>query len=167
MQHLFGVSSHLVGTGLRSVALDGRSVWPHQELGEVPLDGRSKKAVGPVFQEREHWVGLRAVDVDLRRERERHPVLDLAKFLDLIVIARLLVGELVAGEADDDEAFGSELGVDLLQTPILRGEAALARSVHDQHRLASELLQGHLLTGIRGETEVVDRIPHTPIVLYR
>ena len=67
----------------------------------------------------------------------------------------------------DDEAFGSELGVDSLQTPILRGEAALARSVHDQHRLASELLQGHLLTGIRGETEVVDRIPHTPIVPYR
>ena len=39
VQDLFGVSSYFVGTGLRSVALDGRSVWPHQELGEVPLDG--------------------------------------------------------------------------------------------------------------------------------
>ena len=85
-------------------------------------------------------MGLGAVDVDIRGEWKRHSVGGFAEFLDLIVIARLLVGELAAGEANDDKALGSELGVDFLEPPLLGGEAALARGVRDQHRLSSELL---------------------------
>ena len=47
---------------------------------------------------------LRALHVELCEQRERDSEVDLAELLDLIRVARLLVPELVAGKAENDEA---------------------------------------------------------------
>ena len=95
------------GLGLRAVALDGRPIGGDQELREVPLDRRAEPAARVLLQEREHGVRRLAVDVHLRRQRELDAEVDPAELLDLRVVARLLVRELVAREADHDEAWSA------------------------------------------------------------
>ena len=107
-----------------------------------------------------------SVDGDLGGEREGHPVVDLAELLDLAVVTGLLMHELVAGKAEDDQALVAVLLVERLQPVVLRGEPAPAGRVDDQDGFAREVAQLHLLAVIVGEREVVERlrISHDPIV---
>lgn len=52
-----------------------------------------------------HGVGIGSVDVYLCKHGEASAVLLLCKLLNLLVGARLLVAELVAGESEDLKAF--------------------------------------------------------------
>ena len=63
-------------------------------------------------------------------------MVDAAELLDIGVGSRLLVRELVAREAEDHETLRPELLMQLLQAVVLRSEAALARGVDDEQRLA-------------------------------
>ena len=56
-----------------------------------------------------------AVDLDLLEHREAHAVVALAESADLIGAARLLREELVAGEAEHDQAAVLVFAVQLLQ----------------------------------------------------
>jgi hypothetical protein len=65
--------------------------------------------------------------------------------LDLVVRARVLVAELVAGEPQNGEGigvFGLDGLVELLETLELRGEAAFGGGVDDENDLALELFEG-------------------------
>jgi hypothetical protein len=73
--------------------------------------------------------------------RERHVVLVGTELLDRSLVARLLMAELVAREAKHGEAALAEAPVQRLEAGILRGEAALARDIDDQKRLACEVAQ--------------------------
>ena len=76
-------------------------------------------------------------DVRLREHRERDAEVRLAELGDLLVGARLLAGDVVGGEAEDHEALVAVLAIELLEALELRGEAALAGGVDDQHHLAA------------------------------
>ena len=110
-----------------------------------------------------------AVDLDLGRQREGHAVVDPAELLDLVIVPGLLVRELVAGEAEDDESLRAQLLVELLQVVVLGSEAALARRVDDEHRLAGEIGERDLLAVVVREGQVVEggALSHGSIVPAR
>ena len=75
-----------------------------------------------------------AVDFDLLVQRETDVVVERAEIADLVGVARLLVAELVAGEAQHHQALVLVLLPQLLESGVLRGEAAFGGGVDDQHR---------------------------------
>ena len=74
--------------------------------------------------------------------------------------------ELIAGEAENDEALRSQLFVKFLQIFVLRCETAFARGVNDEHRLACKVGQRHIRAVVVGEGQVIEgRVSgHPPIV---
>lgn len=121
-------------------SIDDLSISANQELLEVPLDTFQAHEAGLLLLEPlEQRIRVVTVDFGLAHDRERHTVVDLAKRLDVGVRAWFLPAELVAWEAEDREVFavgGLELLVQLLQTVILRGEAALGGSVDNKNDFA-------------------------------
>ena len=71
-----------------------------REFLEVPRDvaGEGRALASEIGVER---MTVGAVDFDLAKERETHVVAGLAEVEDLLLAARLLPLELVAGEAED------------------------------------------------------------------
>jgi PII-like signaling protein len=175
LEVLLQVGLDVGGRHRRLVALDHGAVGPDQELGEVPLDlvgavgvrpdlgdglveaavGRAEVAgrLGPQVLVKRMCVG--AVDVDLAQHREGDVVGGLAEVLDLGVGARLLLPELIAGEADDLQAPVPVVAVERLQAFVLRRQPALAGHVHDEQHLALVLAERYLAAVRRGGGEVV------------
>jgi len=175
LEVLLQVGLDVGGRHRRLVALDHGAVGPDQELGEVPLDlvgavgvrpdlgdglveaavGRAEVAgrLGPQVLVKRMRVG--AVDVDLAQHREGDVVGGLAEVLDLGVGARLLLPELIAGEADDLQAPVPVVAVERLQAFVLRRQPALAGHVHDEQHLALVLAERYLAAVRRGGGEVV------------
>src|ERR1019366_1128405 len=120
----------------RGEALHDSSLSVHQELGEVPLDAIAQQAALFALQELEDWMRVVAIDLDLREQREVHAVIELTEGLDLVIGARLLMAELIAGKAKHLQAAVFVLGVKRLQAFVLRREPALAGGVDDQQDLA-------------------------------
>src|ERR1039458_1574519 len=112
------------------------SLLVHQELGEVPLDAIAQQAALFALQKLEDRMRVVAVDLDLGEQWEVHSVIDLAERFDLVIGARLLMAELVAGKAEHLQAAVFVLGVKRLQTFVLRREPALAGGVDDQQDLS-------------------------------
>src|SRR4029077_10284320 len=77
--------------------------------------------------------GGSAVDVDLGEERKRHAVVELAELCDLLLAAGFLRAELIAWKAEDLEAARLQFFIQRLESFVLRGEAAFARDINDQH----------------------------------
>lgn len=74
-----------------------------------------------------HRLRLVPIHVRLAQDRERNPVVGQAERLDGVVVAGVLLHELVAGEAEDDEVvrvLRLDFLVELLQPLELRREAA-------------------------------------------
>jgi len=109
--------------------------------------------MGEEFVER---VRLRAVDVDLAEHRKADAVVHLAELADFVRAAGLLRTELVAGKAENGEALGMKLLVELLQPLILRREPAFARGVDDEKNLAAIIGQVHVFARKRLGGEIVD-----------
>lgn len=80
------------------------AITANEELLKVPLhvlDAHDTRLLR--LQPLKHGVRVRAVDIGLLEHGERHAVVDLAEVLDLVIGARVLAAELVAGEAEDGE----------------------------------------------------------------
>ena len=107
------VVGDVLGLGVGGVARDDLAVAPDEELGEVPLDPAAEQALLLALEPAEERVGVVAVDVDLGEHRERHAVVDLAELADLVLGARLLRAELVAREAEHDQALVVQVLVEL------------------------------------------------------
>lgn len=144
--------------GAGPAALD-LSVTSDEELFKVPLDALEAKQTGLLLLEPgPERVGAVAVDLGLLHDGEADAVVDLAEALDLLVGAWLLAAELVAGEAEDDKVIRVlrlEVGPELLQTLVLRGEAALGSRVDDEDDLALVVGQGNLLAALCGDVSIV------------
>lgn len=137
-----------LGLGRRRPAPLDTPVLADQELFEVPLDRLDAHDAGLLLLEPlPHGVGAGAVDVDLFEHGKADAVVDLAEALDLIVGARVLAAELVAGEAEDDKVVAVLLAdalVEGLESGELRGEAALGGRVDDEDDLALVVGEGNL-----------------------
>src|SRR5579875_213267 len=129
-----------------SVAGDDVALLVDEEFGEVPFDGIAQQAGLLALQKFVQWMRPLAVDLDLGENRKLDPVIELAKFFDLLVRARLLMAELIAWESEDFEAAIAVLGVQLLQALVLRRVAAAAGGVDDQQHLALVSAQTLLFT---------------------
>jgi hypothetical protein len=124
----------------RRVAAHGAALPVDQELGEIPLDRlRAEKAGRFSLQGPKERMGVLAVDVDLGEHREGHIVIVGAEFPDRALVARLLMAELVAGEAQDRKAALAKAPMQRLEPRVLRREPALARNIDDEQRLPSEI----------------------------
>src|SRR5690242_19081070 len=79
---------------------------------------------------------------DLAVERKLDVVLRRAELLDLFVASRLLSREVVRRKAEHGEFLVAIRLVKLLQSLVLRGQAALRGDVHDQQHFTTMLTQG-------------------------
>src|SRR5690348_9639883 len=138
-----------------------RRVTPHhvalavdQEFGEIPLDRfRAQHARRGVLEVSIKRMRVRAIDVDLGKQRERHRVLRRTEVADFLGVAWLLVPELVAGKAQHLETAILVRAVQRFKALVLRRESALRGHVDDQQSLAAiriELLR-HAVQQIRFE----------------
>src|SRR5690349_8442404 len=100
---------------------------------------------------------IRTVDFDLLEQREAHAVFERTEVADLFRVSGLLVPELVAGETQHGEAAVLVGAIQLFESFVLRGEAALAGDVDDQHRVAAPRVQLARLTLQRVRFEIVNR----------
>src|SRR5690606_1661634 len=112
------------------------------ELGKVPLDPlRTEDALGLVLEPAVERVRALAVDLYLGEQREGDLIPRVAEGLNFCLVPRLLLAELVAREAQDDEPPRAEAAMELLEALILGREAAARRDVHDQEHLAAPLVE--------------------------
>ena len=126
-----------------------RQTYPilaHQKFLKVPLypletEQPRDLRLHPLVQ------GLRlvAIHVRLAQDRERDPVVGQAEGLDGVVVPWVLLHELVAGEAQDDEVvrvLGLDFFVERLETFELGREAAFGGGVDDQDDFVFEVGEG-------------------------
>lgn len=93
----------LRGRGARPSLLDV-SISSDQELLKVPLDPlQTQKARLLRLHPLPHGLGVVSVDIGLAQDGEGDAVVELTEALNLVVAARVLTTELVAGETDDLE----------------------------------------------------------------
>ena len=101
---------------------------PHQKLLKIPLDPLEPQQPGHLpLHPLIHRLRLVPIHVRLAQHGERDAVVGQAEGLDGVVVARVLLHELVAGEAEDDEGVavgGGDFLVEGLEGFELRGEAA-------------------------------------------
>lgn len=157
-------SLDLLGEGLEDGLLEGLglggagpaaldlAVAADEELFKVPLDAlEAEEARLLLLEPGPERAGAVAVDLGLLHDGEGDAVVDLAEALDLLVGPGLLGAELVAGEAEDDKVVRVlllDLGPELLEAGVLRGEAALGGRVDDENHLALVVGQGDLLAAL-------------------
>ena len=126
----------------RRIAAHHAKLPVDQELGEIPLDRlRAQEAGRFLFERLKQRMGVRAIDFDLGEHRERHVVLVGAKLADCSLVAWLLMAELVARKSEHSEAALAKAPVQRFEARVLRGEAALARDIDDQQRLARKVAE--------------------------
>ena len=167
-------------------ALDDGAVARNEELGEVPLDvavflhaladGLEQCRRGLGFQTLVllgrglclqvliDGVRFRTVDVDFLHQGEGHAVVEAAELGDLLVGAGLLMCELVAREAEDDQPLVFVLLVESFQPVVLRGETALGGGVDNHEDLAAVLRHFHLCALVVLGFEIVN-CGHSFVVL--
>jgi len=113
-----------------------------QKLGEVPLDVlQPQQARFLLLEPRIEGVGLLAVDLALGHDGEADRIVEGAEAGYLLCISRLLMAELIAGEAQDHQPTWTQFAIKRLQSGVLGGKAAAAGDVDHQHDLA--LLHGN------------------------
>ena len=114
----------------------------HQELFKIPLDPlEAQEARHLRLEPLVHRLRLVAVDLRLAQHGERDAVVAQAEGLDRIIVARVLLHELVAGEAEDDKVVRVrtlDFLVQRLQPFELRREAAFRGRVDYQHDFVLE-----------------------------
>jgi len=145
---------HHVRRDLRRIVLHDLALRVQEELGEIPRDFAARQGrirAQPLVE----WDGCRAVDVDLRHQRERHVVVGLRPLLDLLVCAWLLFVKLVAGECINFEPLIVVFGVDDLHLLVVgRRQTSLACDVRDVVGLEPSAEVDHDLVDVaRGEVE--------------
>ena len=179
-QFLLDARFHVLRLRGRLEAADDIAFAADEELGEVPLDVGLRCVVGIglgehlVEQLRQRMLGVEAgkaclalqplvdgmstvaIDLNLRHKGEGDTMVQTAELLYLLVSTRLLMTELVAGEAYDDKSLVLILLVERLEAVVLRGEAALAGGVDDEQRLALVVGEAHFLALVREGGEIIN-----------
>src|SRR4029077_20226830 len=94
----------------------------------------STRAVGRPLGRRPfvEWMRVRTTHHGLRRHRESDAVLMLRGLLNVLDAAGLLAAEIIGRDADDHQAARAEFAPELLQSGVLRGEAAERRRVDNE-----------------------------------
>ena len=150
-QFSYDVCLEIFRFGYRRKALNGLAVLGNEELGEVPQDiAIFLYALADTLEHRmgclrfetfvlfrrslgleilKDRIGIRTVDVALSHQRESYTVIEAAELFNLLVATRLLVGELVTRETEDDETLIFVLLIEFLQTVVLRCESTLAGGI--------------------------------------
>ena len=113
-------SASLAGSVVGANRLTTAPSRPTRNLVKFHLIALAEQAALLRAEPGEERVRVVAVDVDLGEHREGDAVVALAERRDLGLVARLLVAELVAGEAEDGEAPLGVGVVQLLQPGVLR-----------------------------------------------
>ena len=135
-----------MGEGRRGASTKKKKTYPgpaHQELFKIPLDPlEAQQARHLRLEPLVHRLRLVAVDLRLAQHGERDAVVAQAEGLDGVVVAGVLLHELVAGEAEDDEPVRVgrlDFLVERLQAFELRREAAFRGRVDHEDDFVFEI----------------------------
>ena len=104
----------------------------------------------------EDGFGSWTIDITLFHNLEGYAVVQLAELLNLTVRTGVLLLELVAGEADNDQSLVLVFLVQFLQSCKLRSETTLAGCVDNQQYLTLELSEIQFLTSARLSLEIIN-----------
>src|SRR5690348_18432392 len=96
------------------------------------------------------------IDLDLGEQGKAHGIIAAGELQELRLIARLLVAELIAREAEHAEAARPMFSIQRLETGVLRRKAALTRDIDDQQCLSAVAFQGLLFSLDSAGAEFVD-----------
>lgn len=100
---------------------------------------------------------VRTIHLDLRKHRKRHVVFQRTEFLDLSLGFGLLRTELIAREAQHNQASLLVFIVERLKLCVLACENTLARYVHNQQHRALVLLKRNGSPVNRSSGDIVKR----------
>jgi hypothetical protein len=149
------VGCDLFGGGRRCIPLDHVPRRVDEKLLEVPGDiGGFSVAWLLALEERVERSFVVPVDIDLREHREVHVEFRLRELEDFGIGAGLLIGELVARNAEDDEVV--IVIVERTQTCVLRREASSACDVDDEDELAVVVSEVDLVARDGRHVDVVE-----------
>lgn len=91
--------------GSRGIAMDDLAVTVNQKFGEIPFDGLGAEYAGCFMLEPDiERMRIVTIDINLGEEREADIEARLAELADGLCVARLLSAELIAGEAENNQA---------------------------------------------------------------
>jgi len=145
------------GISLRREALHRLSFSINQKLGEVPLDSVAHKPGQFILKVLPQWVSVRTIYFDLGEHVKVNSFAD-RELLDLLIGARLLRAELVAGETKDGQP-RAVFVVKLRQLGVVYGgQTSFGRHVHDQHRAAPVVFHRDIVAIYAGGVEAIDVI---------
>lgn len=131
-----------------------------EELGEVPLDTATPWPPFFTLEVSEESMGIRTVDIELRKKWESHSEVDLTDLLDGLVCLGFLTEELVAGESQYHEVIvriGIPEGFELLE---LWSESTLGGSIDDEEDFSSVFAHTDCFSVRLLDADVVDRCIH-------
>src|SRR5690606_36432049 len=109
----------------------------------------------------------RPFDVDLREHWKCDVICQRAEILDLLGVARLLLAELIAGEAQHLDALRRVFAMQFFQAFVLVSEPALTGGVDDQQQLAAKFGERALFAVDVARGEIIDRSHYIPGVRGR
>jgi anti-anti-sigma regulatory factor len=136
----------IVRRHMRLKTSQNRSVSANQEFREVPLNVAARlwilALVRQVLIQRNRVVTR---DRYLRHHRKRDVVLAPAELLDLRICPRLLLAEIIGGNAENHESLILMLAIKRLKARILGRIPTAAGDIHDHQHLTFEVTQRHAL----------------------
>ena len=101
-------------------------------------------------------ISVLTVDITLRHQREGHTMVETAELLDLLIAARLLVSELIAREAEDDESLVFVFLIQCLQTIVLRRETAFRSGINDEEHLTFVVCEIYFFASVIEDFEIIN-----------
>src|SRR5690606_6168759 len=115
-----------------------------EKLRKVPLDALAAEHSRRFFLEPSiQWMCGIAVDVDLVENRKRDAEVRFTEPSDLLAIAWLLRGELIAWKAKHGKSAIAVGPIERFQSPVLWRKAALACGVDDQEHVTCVVTKRH------------------------
>src|ERR1700691_2453147 len=112
-----------------------------QAFGEVPFDRRAEQSGFFALEILIQRMRAAAIDFDLGKHRKADGIIGRAELSDLRGVARFLLPELVAWQAEHRKAARTKRALQRLEALILWRESAGARGVDDQENLTFIALQ--------------------------
>ena len=133
---------HFLGLRRGSIPGNDLAAAVHQEFCKVPFDflGAKDSRLG-CLQKSVEGVSIRPIHVDFGEDWKSHPIIHLAKRLNLLRRPWFLPTKLVTRKSQDDQAPEFEGPIKVVQAFQLRGKAALAGGIRDQQNLPAELAE--------------------------
>lgn len=136
--------------------LNDMTVMVQKELCEVPPEVPVEISGAEALDIPVDWMGMRSIDIDLFCHGKRHVIFLLGKLSYLFFIPGVLGTELIAGEAQNRQAFIFVVIPQPFQPAELVCKTSKRSCIDDEKHLVPELFKGGFPAVDHGELDIVE-----------